>query len=137
MVTTGAGKLSRLKQAVEHHYEQLRTLRERREQFLRAAAGSLYPHAPPSLPGEYDILNLMRQAAEAQTLSLAANRPRILAIAKTQERQAFAEHYKQALNVYSKTMRLEEALQECARNAFYSLELAALFLHSGQVSSKV
>ncbi len=122
-----AGKLERLAQAVEHHYRKLKVLRDRREQFLSAAAGSLYPHADKA-DSMNDILNLMRQAAEAQTLSLAANRPRILATATTVERQAFAEHYQNALNAYIKTMRVEEALQECARNAFYSLGIAKVYM---------
>ena len=127
MVSKEATKAKRLKAAVTHHYKQLSTLRDRREEFLRAASGSLYPHAEPQ-DARLDILNLMRQAAEAQTLSLAANRPRVSATAKTQERQAFADHYKAALNAYVKTMRLEEALQECARNAFYSLGVMKVYM---------
>ena len=126
MADYGAGKLPRLRAAVAHHYEQLRELRESREQLLEVAAGSLYPHTDTE--GLLDILNLMRQAAEAQTLSLAANRPRVIVTASTLGRAPFAKHYQNALNAYAKTMRLEESLQECARNAFYSLGIAKIHM---------
>ena len=123
----GAGKLPRLSEAIAHHYKKLKTLRDKREEFLRAAAGSLYPHAEPS-DGLKDALGLMRQAAEAQTLSLAANRPRVLAVASTHERSNFATHYKNAVNAYLKIMHAEEAFQECARNAFYSIGIMKVYM---------
>ena len=85
-------------------------------------AGSEYAHSGGD---EYqDLLNLMRQAAEGMTLSMATNRPRFLATARKVEHQAFADHFSAALNTYAETMHLEETLQECVRNAFYHLGIA-------------
>ena len=120
-------RTERLKQSVEYHYRRLKTLRQSREELLRAAAGALSPHAGIQ-EGLDDILNLMRQAAEAQTLALAANRPRVLAVSQTIQRANFARHYTNAVNAYLKHMHAEEAFQECARNSFYSLGIMKIYL---------
>lgn len=126
MVTRPSAKLARLQDAVTHHYRQLDKLRQSRELYLKSAAGSLYPHGFEM--SEADILNLMKQASEAQALSLAANRPRVLAVAKTRDRMQFAEHYANAINAYAKLMHLEEVLQDCARQAFFCLGVAKVFM---------
>lgn len=126
MVTRPGSKLARLQDSVRHHYKQLDKLRRNRELFLKAAAGSLYPHGVEL--SEMDVLGLMKQASEAQALSLAANRPRVLAVAKTRERMQFAEHYADAINAYAKIMHLEEIFQDCARQAFFGLGAAKIYM---------
>ena len=124
----GARKLTRLRDAVAHHYVQLGDVRKQRDRLLRTAAGSLYPHSRDQDRGLQDLLNMMRQAAEAMTLSMAANQPRFLAVPKNINQRPFAEHFERALNAYARQMHLEEILQECVRNAFFGLGIAKVFM---------
>ena len=131
MDVTRAGKLTRLRAAMPKHFAALVKLRKARAKSLSIAAGYEYPHAIAGgdwIVSEEDPLNLLRQAADAETISLAANRPRILASASTVDRQGFALKYEMALNLYSKTMQLEQELQECVRNAFFSLGVAKVYM---------
>jgi hypothetical protein len=126
-----AGKrLERLKDALPRKFSSLRTLRATRARFLTVAAGALYPH---KVSAEHeamkDILNLMVQAERSYTIALAGERPQFMATARggDPQRDAFADKYANALNLYAKHMRLEEAMQECVRNAFYSLGIAKVY----------
>lgn len=123
--------VTRLGDALESNYAELGKLRKLHSLLVAVAAGPEYPHSFPEYP-EYldqeDILSLLRQAAQAEVISLAANRPRFLASPLTSNRTAFARLYADALNAYSKSMRLEEALQDCALNAFYSIGVAKVYM---------
>ena len=114
-----AKELEKLKGSVEHHYIQLKSMRDSREEFLSAAAGTLYPHAKKDLV--QDILGLMRQAAESMALSMAAQQPQILATAHTVERDQFADHFERAINTYARSMHMGEVINSCVRDAFYMM----------------
>lgn len=114
----------RLRDSIVHHDSQIDRLRKKREKYLEAASGTLYAHNRREDSSQQEMINLMRQAAESMTLSMAANRPRFLVNASAVKNTAFANHFEQALNVYATRMHMEETLQECVRNAFYHIGIA-------------
>ena len=124
-------QLARLKDAVSHHYTQIQSLREARETFLRSAAGTLYPHSDgPEYP-YHDILGLMRQAAEAMSLTMAAQQPKVIVTPTQVAHIPFAGHFERAIDQYARTMHLGSVLQECVRNAFYMLGIAKVHMAEG------
>jgi len=124
-------RLEKLKDTLPRNFQNLRKLRETRAQFLTTAAGALYPHKiSPQHDVFQDILNLLVQAERSYTVSLAGERPQYLATSRTgdPQRDAFADHYARALNMYCKHMHFEEAMQEVVRNAFYSLGICKIYM---------
>ena len=110
----------RLETSVKQHFKALAPHRKSREKILRAYAGSLYP----GRAHRKEIINLLRQAVEAQTITLAANNPRCLVTTHDARLRGFAEHMGRAVDRYSARMHLQETLEDFARNAFFGLGIA-------------
>lgn len=126
-----AGKLTRLKNALPREYKALDKLRHQRSRLLSMGAGPGYPHKAQEdgwLDNIEDVLPIMRQAAQATAISLAAECPRILVSTTTVDRQGFARHYEAAVNLYSKEMHLEDELMACVANSFYSLGIMKVYM---------
>ena len=71
---------ARLLKAIENSTRVLRPFREVRKKLVKDFVGSMYGSSGDS--GRQDIImNLMYQTAETYTMSLAANRPRVLVTA--------------------------------------------------------
>lgn len=102
------------------HFKALEPHRKSREKILKAYAGSLYPNNKQ----RKEIINLLRQAVEAQTITLAANNPRCLVTTHDVRLRGFAEHMGRAVDRYSQRMHLQETLEDFARNAFFGLAIA-------------
>jgi len=124
-------QLERLKSAVEHNYKELKVLRKSRERFLNAASGTLYPHAKEASQGLHDILGLMRQAAEAMAMTMAAQQPKVLITPSRVAHLPFADHFERAIDKYARGMHLGRVFQECVRNAFYGLGVAKVHMANG------
>ena len=124
-------QLERLKGAVAHNYTQLKVNRKSRERFLKAASGTLFPHAREIDSGLHDILGLMRQAAEAMAMTMAAQQPKILITPSRVAHLPFADHFERALDRYTRTMYLGRVMQSCVRNAFYGLGVAKVHMANG------
>lgn len=127
---TRAGKLARSHDALPYAYEALSKLREQRSRLISRTAGPDYPHSTKEAGWSTydDILGLLRKAAEANAITLAADRPRFQCSSPLAGREAFTANYEVALNAYAKNMRLEEALRDCVMNAFYSLGIAKVYM---------
>jgi len=126
-----AGKLTRLKNALRNEYNALGPLRKQRSRLLSIGAGPNYPHKGSEdgwLPKVEDILPIMREAAKAEAISLSANCPRFTATTQKVDRLAFARHYADALNLYSRNMHLEEQGKRCVENAFYGLGVMKVYM---------
>lgn len=117
-----------MKGAVEHHYVQMKVMRDSREEFLEAAAGTLYPHSKNRDTIHQQILNVMRQAAESLALSIAAEQPRVLATSQQVDRLGFADHFERAINMYAKTMHMGEVFNSCVRDAFFMMGVAKVHM---------
>ena len=121
-------ELQKLRGAVEHHFVQLKSMRDKREEFLESAAGTLYPHTSAINPEFQDILGLMRQASESLALSMSAQQPQIIATAQTVDRLKFADHFERTINTYAKTMHMGEVLNGCVRDAFFMMGVAKVHM---------
>ena len=101
---------SRLLKAIENSTRVLRPFRDVRKRLVKDFAGSYYGQS--SGMGKSDIImNLMYQTAETYTMSLAANRPRVLITAQHPAVTWFAHSFQLGINNLIKEIRLEDILR--------------------------
>ena len=95
----------RLFRALELSYRQLRGFRQGRYQLIREYVGDQYGgHISPyadNVPPKEIYLNLMMQTAEAYTMALAANRPRVFLISFLQTSRFSQNLKKQCTRVFT------------------------------------
>jgi hypothetical protein len=114
----------RLTQAVPQHFKLLAPHRKSRETLIRTIAGTLYPNNKR----RKEIINLLRQAADAEAITLAAGSPRCLITTHDPKLRGFAEHMSRAINRYAERAHLQESLEEFARNAFVGMGVIKCFM---------
>jgi len=108
----------------------LEDFRLNRESFVKSYVGRHYGRGGP----RYDrIINMMFQAADIYTMSLAANRPRVLVNSYNGSLKSFGKRYQLAVNNYIKTMGIEEVLEGCCLDAFFSLGIAKVHLADSHI----
>lgn len=122
MAYLAPSELTRLKDACRQNYDLASESRKLRAACIRTAAGTDYPDTTGD--GLYDYVPKMRQAELAATISLAANRPRVLVTTHNPELRAWAKKKSRALDAYAKALHMERILQRCARAGFYGLGVA-------------
>ena len=61
-------------------------------------------------------------------MTLTANRPRVMVTAFNPSLKSFANRFEIAVNNYSKTMGIEETLEGCVLDAFFSMGIAKVYL---------
>lgn len=121
---------ARLARALPAHYRQDEAYRTADCDLLKDYAGrTTYPGFKDTLgldggEREKQIINLTRQAAEAFTMNLAANRPRFSCTSRYEQYRAFATKMGRALDRYAEQMYLEEILQDIVRRSFFTLGVA-------------
>ena len=101
---------SRLFKAIEYSTRNLRPYREMRKKFVTDYVGSYYNSGAKSDNKEV-IMNLMYQTAETYTMSLAANRPRILVTSQFPELSGFAHNFQRTVNNLIEEIHLEETIR--------------------------
>jgi hypothetical protein len=79
------------------------------------------------------IVNLMYQAADIYTMTLTANRPRVKVTSYNPELKGFASRFELAVNNYSKTMGIEQIMEGCVLDAFFSIGIAKVYLADSHV----
>jgi hypothetical protein len=88
--------------------------------------GSLYGNTDEI--GSHDIImNLMYQTAETYTMSLSANRPRVLVTAEHAELAPFAHTFQLGINNLIKEIRLESILRKAVMDAFFSIGIVKVY----------
>jgi hypothetical protein len=115
-------EIERLRNASQENYRLAAPLRKLRAETLKIYAGTDFP----GLDGDdyADLVNLMRDSAQAKIYSMAANRPRALVLSHDPSLKAWAKKIGRTLDAYSKRIRLERPLQRCALEAFFGLGIA-------------
>jgi hypothetical protein len=79
-------------------------------------------------------LNLMNQAVDAYTMTLAANRPRVLITTKQQQFKPFAKRFEIGINNMISEIGLEYTLKQWVMDAFFCMGIIKVHLaDSGQV----
>jgi len=122
----------RLMTAVTGSYEKLAPFRRLMHTLVEEYAGSSYGHGTG--PRHEIYLNLMNQAVEAYTMSLAANTPRILISTEYKEMGHFAKTFEVAYNNLMKEIQVEETIRRWVLDAFFCVGVIKVHMaDSGQV----
>lgn len=117
---------SRLFKAIEYSTRNLRPYREMRKKFVTDYVGSYYNSGAKSDNKEV-IMNLMYQTAETYTMSLAANRPRILVTSKFADLAGFAHNFQRTVNNLIEEIHLEETIRAAVLEAFFSMGVVKVY----------
>ena len=117
---------SRLFKAIEYSTRNLRPYREMRKKFVTDYVGSYYNSGAKSDNKEV-IMNLMYQTAETYTMSLAANRPRILVTSQFSELSGFAHNFQRTVNNLIEEIHLEETIRAAVLEAFFSMGVVKVY----------
>ena len=117
---------ARLLKAIENSTRVLRPFREVRKKLVKDFVGSMYGSSGDS--GRQDIImNLMYQTAETYTMSLAANRPRVLVTAQHTDVTWFAHSFQLGINNLIKEIRLEDTLRKAVMDSFFSMGIVKVY----------
>jgi hypothetical protein len=117
---------SRLFKAIEYSTRNLRPFREMRKKFVTDYVGSYYNSGSKGDSKEV-IMNLMYQTAETYTMSLAANRPRILVTSQFPELAGFAHNFQRTVNNLIEEIHLEETIRAAVLEAFFSMGVIKVY----------
>jgi hypothetical protein len=117
---------SRLFKAIEYSTRNLRPYREMRKKFVTDYVGSYYNSGSKTNNKEV-IMNLMYQTAETYTMSLAANRPRILVTSQFHELAGFAHNFQRTVNNLIEEIHLEETIRSAVLEAFFSMGVIKVY----------
>lgn len=117
----------RLFRAMSSARKDLEPFRQSRLEMVKQYVGKKYGSEKSN--SRYDqIVNLMYQAIDIYTMTLTANRPRVMVTAYNPGLKAFASRFELAINNYSKTMGIEETLEGCVLDACFSIGIAKVYL---------
>ena len=117
---------TRLLKAIQHSTKALRPFREVRKAMVRDFVGSYYG-TTDELNRREVIMNLMYQTAETYTMSLAANRPRVLVTARHPDIEWFAHTFQLSLNNLIKEIRLENILRKAVMDSFFAIGIVKVY----------
>lgn len=116
----------RLSKAIEESYQKIEPYRNLARGLIEEYAGSGY--GGTSVRRQDTYLNLMKQAIEAYTMLLAANRPQVLISTTRMDMRAFANHFQLAVNNLLKEIKFENTCREWLLNAFFSMGVVKVHL---------
>jgi len=109
---------TRLFKAMALSWTKLEPFRVLNRNLVEEYAGSAYGY-PNRGDRPETMMNLMNQAVDAYTMSLAANRPKAMVETSRPEMRYFANHFAIAINNLLQEIRLEEKLRKWVRDAFF------------------
>jgi hypothetical protein len=116
---------SRLLKAIENSTRVLRPFREVRKKLVQDFVGSQY--GSTGQDRQDIIMNLMYQTAETYTMSLAANRPRVLVTAQHTDVTWFSHSFQLGINNLIKEIRLEDTLRKAVMDAFFTMGIVKVY----------
>jgi len=118
----------RLLKSIETSRRQMRPFREMRSKMVRDYVGTYYGSGSTNVEERQEIImNLMYQTAETYTMSLAANRPRVLVSSKHPQLSWFSHHFQMSLNNLIEEVHLEEVLRSAVLDAFFCLGVVKVY----------
>lgn len=120
---------ARLFKCIEYSTRNLRPYREMRKKFVKDYVGSYYNSGSNSDQQEV-IMNLMYQTAETYTMSLAANRPRVLVTSDFPDLSWFSHHFQRSVNNLIEEIHLEETIRAAVLEAFFSMGVVKVYTGS-------
>lgn len=117
---------AKLLQCIEYSTRNLRPFRELRKRLVKDYVGTYYNQGGDEANSEI-IMNLMYQTAETYTMSLAANRPRVLVTSKYSELSWFSHHFQRSINNLIEEIHLEETLRKAVLEAFFGMGVVKVY----------
>tara|TARA_Y100000401_G_scaffold91961_1_gene77773 strand:- start:3086 stop:4879 length:1794 start_codon:yes stop_codon:yes gene_type:complete len=117
---------AKLLKCIEYSTRNLRPFRELRKRLVKDYVGTYYNQGGDEANSEI-IMNLMYQTAETYTMSLAANRPRVLVTSKFAELSWFAHHFQRSINNLIEEIHLEETLRKAVLEAFFGMGVVKVY----------
>ncbi len=117
---------NRLFRAMEWSYRQLEPWRNLVRGLVEEYAGSGY--GPQSHSRHEILMNLMNQTVDAYTMSLVANRPRIMVSTKSEPLRYFAKQFEVATNNLIEEINLECTLRQAVLDAFFCLGIVKVHM---------
>jgi hypothetical protein len=122
---------NRLFKAIETSYRAKQPFRETNRHLIEQYAGSSYGMGK----GRHEIIiNLMNQVVDAYTMSLVANRPRVLLSTRQEHLSYFAKQFEVATNNLIEEIGLEYTLRQWVLDAFFCVGICKIHLaNAGQV----
>lgn len=116
--------ITRLYTAIESSRDALLPQRKHREAMIQQFVGSYYSNNGPM----HEVLvNLMNMTAEAYTLGLASNNPRVRVTTTSREQWPFAFKWTHTLNNLIEEIHFAETLQQVVLDAFFTMGVAKVF----------
>lgn len=103
----------------------LRPFRKNRVAMLKEFVGSYY--SDNGAPNEV-VVNLLNLTADAYTVGLASNSPKVMVKTNFPELRSFAYGYQKTLNDFCKEIRFNEILQKIVLDAFFSYGISKVFM---------
>ena len=110
---------------VEWSYDQMDPFRKLTRGLVEEYAGAGYGRSDQ--PKFDQVINLMNQAAVAATMTLAANRPRVLLSTEYSQYTYFAKKFTLSINNLIKEIRLESSLRMFVLDAFFCAGFMRVF----------
>ena len=116
----------RLFRAIEASYREL-------EPFRNLVRGLVDEYVCPGYgaqnkPRREMLVSLMNQAVQAYTMTLAANRPRVLVSTPVDELKYFAQHFQLAMNGLIKEIGLEQTIRKAVKDAFFCVGIVKVHM---------
>lgn len=127
MAFNNENQRSKLLKAIENSKSALKPFREVRKKFIKDYVGNYYSRGTELQADTEIVSNLMYQTAETYTMSLSANRPRVLVTSKYPELNWFSHQFQQGLNNLISEINLEKALQAAVLEAFFTLGVMKVY----------
>lgn len=122
-------KKKRLFQAVETSYRKLEPFRSMQHALVDEYAGDGYGAGSKHTKREI-VINLLNQAVEAYTMSLAANRPRVLVSTRHEQLKPFGAHYQVAVNNLLQEIGIEHTIRRWILDAFFCVGIVKVHMAS-------
>lgn len=106
--------------AMEWSYRQLEPFRNLVHGLVQEYAGSSYGRGT-ARPRFEILMNLMNQTVDAYTMSLVANRPRVMVSTQKHGLEYFSRHFETAINNLIAEIHLEYTLRQSVLDAFFCM----------------
>lgn len=117
----------RLFRAMDWSYKQLEPFRFLVHGLVQEYAGSSYGKGV-ARPKFEILMNLMNQTVKTYTMSLVANRPRVMVSTKRRDLQYFALHFETALNNLIAEIHLEDTFRQSVLDAFFCMGIVKVHM---------
>lgn len=109
---------TRLFRALDWSYRKLEPFRTLTTNLVQEYVGTGYGN-PSRRPRYETLLNLMNQTVDAYTMSLVANRPRVMVSTKKPQLRYFARQFETAVNNLIEEIKIEYTLRQAVLDAFF------------------